>query len=132
MEKLRSLRKVGRLLVVWLLFWFVAMAAPLTLSAYSADAWSATVAGSAPSAGDCGHAGQGSNDSALQDVHAGHSSGVLLHCPMGMHAAASAAFQFAPKSADRTPADRSAVRRQAHVHSRPDVPPPGRGPPALS
>lgn len=119
MQSLRNSHGFGRLLVGWLLLWFVAMAAaPLPLPA-AAEAVHE----------DCeSHA----HDSTAADAHSGHGTGATAHCPLCLNAGAPP--QAAPAHPSRGDAPRLQVlaRDSVVVRVRSAAPPPGRGPPAFS
>lgn len=136
-------RRFGRLLAAWLLLWFVVMgAAPVGPLLAAAGLHShESVASDAEDDSDCGsdhhHAGDAAQAidgfaSSQVDAHAGHGANSLSHCPLCLHCGAPPPVPVAVLAADDTTAERPARAVGSVRRTRTDVPPPARGPPALS
>jgi hypothetical protein len=147
MQATHRSRRFGRLMAAWLLLWFLAMSgAPLgapsgVLNAHSPP----SIKGDAKDVADCGHAAHHhhpDHDQAAQpldpcaagpeDVHARHAAGSLSHCPLCLHGAAPPPVVLPAFAAADTPVERPAHVTRSVRRPRTDVPPPARGPPALS
>ena len=138
MQSLRHSRRLGRLLAVWLLLWFVAMAATRVLPPAGADQARLVAAASAHADHQGHHQGHVADEPAQGEaevavgLHAGHASGSVSHCPLCTHGAAPPPPQFAALPAGAAPIDHPGAQRAAPVRVRTDAPPPARGPPLLS
>ncbi len=146
MHAIHRSRRFGRLLAAWLLLWFVVMsAAPLgPLSALGGLHSAASIAseGDVDDCGTAAHQHHDHDEEAAQppdgsaasplDVHAGHGAGSLSHCPLCLHGAAPPPVVLASSSGAEAPAERPAAAPRSVPRTRTDVPPPARGPPALS
>ncbi|GAB3764002.1 hypothetical protein GCM10028796_18270 [Ramlibacter monticola] len=138
MHGLRNARRFGRLLAVWLLLWFVAMATtgvPPALGTGDAQVAAALAGAHVDHEGHHGHAAEesaGDDTEVAVNVHAGHASGSPSHCPLCAHGAAPPPTQFAPAPAGEVATDPAAAPGAAPPRVRTDAPPPARGPPLLS
>jgi hypothetical protein len=138
MHALRRSRSIGRYFAVWLLLWFVAMAArPMVPLPGVHSACQVALAESG--AGHAGHQGhehdghaQACADAPQADVHDGHASGSPQHCPLCMHAAAPPPPPIACDRGSVAPADLGAPLARVHLRVRTALPPPARAPPLLS
>jgi hypothetical protein len=143
MQAMYRSRRFGRLLAAWLLLWFVLMSAapvgPLLTAAASHSPES--VASDSEDAADCGsdhdhigHAAQALDGftTSQVDAHAGHGANSLSHCPLCLHCGAPPAAAVAVLAADDATAERPPPALGSVRRTRTDVPPPARGPPALS
>lgn len=139
MHALRHSRRLGRLLALWLLLWFVAMAVTRVPPPVGADqAPSATAVASAHVDHEGHHHGtmaderEASHSDSAVGLHGAHASGSPSHCPLCTCGAAPPPPQFAPAQADEQPADCPAARTDSPLRVRTDAPPPARGPPLFS
>lgn len=147
MQATHRSRRFGRFVAVWLLLWFVAMStAPVgPLSALVGVHHLESGTGDAKDVTDCGRAGHHhhhGDEQAAQardgcaasavEAHADHETGSSSHCPLCLHGAAPPPVVPAVLAAAETPAERLVQPTRSVRRPRTDVPPPARGPPALS
>ena len=138
MHGLRNSRRFGRLLAVWLLLWFVAMATtrvPPALGTADPHVAAAIASAHVDHEGHHGHVAEESADDGAEvavNVHAGHASGSLSHCPLCAHGAAPPPTLFAPAPAGEVATGPVAAPAAAPLRVRTDAPPPARGPPLFS
>lgn len=129
MEGLRCSRPIVRLVAVWLLLWFAAMAASPFVGLQDPTRACAAHGGHE---GDEGHACGETDDSDLHAGHAGSTSAGFTHCPVCLHAAAPPPVHALQALPEILPAGPGARTASAPVRVRTAVPPPARGPPAFS
>ena len=140
MHALRRSRSIGRYFAVWLLLWFVAMAARpvLPLSGAHSACLAAPAESGAEHAGHEGHEdghAQACSDAQEADGdsgHGDHAAGSPQHCPLCMHAAAPPPPHVAYDSGSVAPADPGAAFLRVPLRVRATLPPPARAPPLLS
>jgi hypothetical protein len=130
MHELRGHRRLGRILAAWLLLWFVAMAwstSPPDLHVHAHAHSFDPVASAAGEEGPCPQ-----HEHAGVDVHAGHASGSVSHCPLCAHGAAPAPELWANAAPSQPPSEPLRAPRASEAHGLIELSPPARGPPVLS